>query len=457
VGAEVRVTDGLNYYFEHRRRNPAQIADRILPTNDRVLGTDVRSGSFEPVFLRPDILLLANNPVQGNGGSYAEVDHSTPIYPVEFRTDVSGIDGTKADLRIRYGVNDRPDPSIRPWGAPPWQTPDIEVRNARNQADPAWFNVPWQANPNTVVGKVKNNGLLDAPGVLVNFYVKNYNVGGAPEIFLGSDTRDIPAGATVEFSTSWVPPSAGHFCIVVRIPLYIRPGTPMVPELTELNNVAQSNYDRFISPTASPAERRITSIEVGNPYDLPTRVYISAANTNPFYRTYLQHRWLDLPAGASRQVEVMMEYVGQLPEHERGRDGDELELRRLHSAPNHVSLRSLIVDPRDPQGHTMVQLGGAELEVVTGRGTRFETFGTDGGVVTGSVVTVDDRRPVPTGTVILTLVRGSQGKEEVVNQTVRLVEGRFAVPLAEQAERVRGYFVPPAGYGDATSQEIPVR
>src|SRR6185369_9951252 len=167
--------------------------------------------------------------------------------------------------------NDKPDPSIRPWGAPPWQTPDIEVRNARSAADTAWFNVPWQAHSNDVVAKIKNGGSLDAPGVQAQFFVKDYNIGGAPEKPLGVDTHDIGPGATVEFHTTWVPPAAGHFCIIVRIPLYVRPGTPAVAEMTELNNSAQSNYDRFISPTASPAVRQISDVSIGNPYDKPTR------------------------------------------------------------------------------------------------------------------------------------------------------------------------------------------
>jgi hypothetical protein len=103
-----------------------------------------------------------------------------------------------------------------------------------------------------------------APSVRVNFYVKNYNIGGAPEVFLGSDVRNIAAGATVEFTTGWVPPSTGHFCIVVRIPLYVVPTAPTVVEMTELNNVAQSNYDRFVSATGSPSTREEAFVEVGN-------------------------------------------------------------------------------------------------------------------------------------------------------------------------------------------------
>ena len=55
--------------------------------------------------------------------------------------------------------------------------------------------------------------------------MKNYSVGGAPETFLGSDVRNVPAGATVEFTASWTPPSTGHYCVVVRIPCTSCPRT----------------------------------------------------------------------------------------------------------------------------------------------------------------------------------------------------------------------------------------
>lgn len=455
VGAEIRVTDGLNYYFELRKDNPAQIADRSLPTNYRILGTDVRSGTYSPPFSRPDILLLPNDAdgdgaVLGDGQNYREDDNTDPIYPVEFRADASGMTGTTANLRIRYGVNDKPDPSIRPWGAPPWQTSDIEVRNARNAVDSAWFNVPWAGNPNQVVGKVKNNGLLDAPSVRVNFYVKNYNIGGAPEAFLGSDVKDIPAGGTVEFQTDWVPPAAGHYCIVVRIPLYTRTGTPAVTELTELNNIAQSNYDRFISATASPGERMITSVEVGNPYPRATRVYVSAGQNNPFYRTYLEHKWLDLNPGETRRVTVMFEYADALAPTFRGPDKD--KIREMILRPNRVQLTSYIVDPADRRNHAMHKLGGADVEVVTGRAVKFGQFDVERGLAAG-VVTTTDGKPVQSGAVILTMRHGSGKELKVSNVSGKLKGGRFQIAVPIKEGTVQGYFVPPRGYGDATSVE----
>jgi M6 family metalloprotease-like protein len=462
AGVEIRLADGWNYYFEYRVGQAAQIGDRNLPTNDRVLGTDTVSAPWTPPIARPAILLLNNDgdgdgAVLGNGTDYEETDTTDPVFPTDFKVDVSGINGSKADVRIRYGVNSRPDPSIRPWPAGPnrqWQSPDIEIRNARNQADAAWFNVPWVGNPNTIVARVKNNGGLDAPGVRVNFYVKNYNVGGSPETFLGTDTKDVAAGATVDFNGSWTPPSTGHYCIVVRIPLYQLPANPAVVEMTELNNVAQSNYDRFISTTSVPTRER-TEVEVGNPYPERTRIWIVPGHTNPLYRTYLEHSWLYLDPGETRKVAVMFEVA---PDQLTG-DVYPPELRKkfrpMLRKPNRVGLASFIEDPRDDPRHAIQVLGGGEAEVATGHGTRFQRFAVGGSEVRGTVVVTETKKPVPGGKVLLRVATGRGKREKAQYQTAALKQGSFATKLRRGGDRVKAYYLPPAGYGDCESEEKP--
>jgi CARDB len=344
------------------------------------------------------------------------------MFPSDFIADVSGIDGTKADLRIRYGVNNRPDPSIRPWPAGPgreWQSPDIEVRNARNAANSAWFNVPWEGNPNTIVAKVKNNSTAQAPQVRVNFAVKNYNVGGAPETFLGSDVRDIGPGATVEFSTSWTPPSQGHFCVVVRIPLYQVPTALSVVELTELNNLAQSNYDRFISKTSSPATREVTSVEVGNPYQSPARIFLIGNQSNPIYRTFIEHQWVVLNPGETRNVQVMFEYS---PTGDKRADDaaglSRADVQEFERIPNEVGVHAVVEDPRDTRAHALEVLGGAQVQVVKGRGTRFDDVKPEGEVLTGRVVASDEKRHAPRGQLILTFSVG-RGKSAICSTRPR--------------------------------------
>lgn len=460
-GVEVRLADGWNYYLEYRIGQGAQIGDRNLPTDNRVLGTDVVSAPYTPPIARPGILLLNNDidgdgAVLGNGQDYEETDTTDPVYPTDFRIDINAIDNTKADVRIRYGVNSRPDPSIRPWPASPdrqWQSPDIEIRNAKNQADAAWFNVPWLGNTNTVIAKVKNNGGLDAPAVRVNFYVKNFNVGGAPETFLGFDQKDIPKGATVEFSTAWVPPSGGHYCVIVRIPLYQLPANPAVVEMTELNNVAQSNYDRFISATASPSSREMTSVEVGNPYPIRTRIWLTVGHSNPLYRTYLEHSWLYLDPGETRRVGVMFEYAPDnltndvYPSHLRK------QYREFQRVPNNIGATAFIEDPRDTPRHALQVLGGVQVQVVTGRATKFERFYADGPTVGGRIVTVDQKSPVSGGKVIVR-VSTKGDPATFAYQVVKVSNGDFVAKLKCKGDEVKGFYSPSPGLGECESDTI---
>lgn len=460
AGVEIRLADGWNYYFEYRIGQTAQIGDRGLPTDSRVLGTDVVSAPYAPPISRPGILLLNNDvdgdgAVLGNNQDYEETDTTDPVYPTDFKVDVSGINGSKADARVRYGVNSKPDPSIRPWPAAPdrqWQSPDIEIQNARNLADPAWFNVPWVGNMNTIIARVKNNGSLDAPQVRANFYVKNYNVGGTPETFLGTDVRDVPAGATVNFQSSWTPPAQGHFCIIVRIPLYQLPANPAVVEMTELNNLAQSNYDRFISTTSTPS-REMTTMEIGNPYPVRTRIWINAGNSNPLYRTYLEHTWVYLDPGETRKVQVMYEYA---PDHLTNDVYPKQllpEYRKMQRVPNRVAFASFIENPRDNPRHSLEVLGGAQAEVVTGKSTEFQRFVVDGRTARGTVVTHEGKKPVPSGKVIVRVASGNGPKAKMEYQSVRLQGGSFVAEIKGKGERVKAFYIPSAGYGDSESEE----
>jgi M6 family metalloprotease-like protein len=477
AGIEVRIADGYNYYIEYRIEQSTEISDRQLPTNSAVLVTEVISSGFSAPVTRPYILKIPNDtdgdgPVLTNGLDFKATDRSNPTYPTDFRISVSGINGTTADVKIQYGVNSRPDPSIRPWPASAdrqWQSPDIEVQNARNAADAAWFNVPWVGHQNTVVAMVKNSGNLNAPAVKADFSVKDYTVGGAPEFALGSDQHDVNALATVPFSTGWVPPASGHYCVVVRIPLYQLPANPAVVEMTELNNMAQTNYDRFISATGSPASREITTLTVGNPYAKATRIYILPNQSNPFYRTYLEHVTVTLKPSETRKVKVMFEYdpelilrlpvaVGDLTIDDSNRNLGEGYTKKFRTAPNRARFASFIEDPNDPHRHAKDFLGGAEAEVVTGRKTDFEYFKRQEMAVTGAVMTVENKQRVTSGKVILIFEVERNGKLVEEYQTIPLnTQGTFSFNLAQikaKLRSVQGYYVPGAGFGDCYSEKV---
>jgi CARDB len=464
TGVEVRIADGLNYYFEYRKSQAAQIGDGALPADSRVLGTDVVGDPGTAPILRPQILLLADHAnddgaVLANGSVYIDTDYTTPGFPQEFKVDASNINGTTADIRVRYGVNGRPDPSIRPWPAAPdrpWQSPDIEVQNARSTARPEWKNTPWGGHANTVVATVRNAGTIAAPNVVVNFFVKNYTVANAPETFLGSDTKTIAPGGTETFTTTWNAPSSGHYCIIVRIPLYQVPTAPSIVEMTELNNLAQSNYDRFIPSTASPSTREGTMVEVVNPYSKPTYAYINAGQTNPVYRVLVGNRWLRLKGHETVQVPVMFEWApvrgdDLLPDDLRGMNWD--EVMKLSTVPNRVGLSSWILDPRDRPAHALGLLGGAMAEVQVGRAVRFEEVKVAERSVAGTVVTVDDGTPVTGGHVVVTLDPEGAGRPEdyaYADGRVR-PNGTFRIGFEPSWKVLWCDYLPDAGFATATS------
>ena len=259
-GIEIRLADGWNVYVEYRAKQGAQIGD-TLPTDRRVVVTDVTSDSFVTPTSRPPIVFVPNDadgdgPILDKTADYEDVDPATQKSLV---LEVSSTAADNAVVNVKYNSEKRPDPGIRPWNGPPnWQSPDIEVRNAKSQADPArWFNTPWAGNPNTVVAKVRNSGDLPCKGVVVDFFVMEFTTGAGPWWPLGSDTRNIAALTTQEFTAGWSPPSeTGHYCIIVRIRLYQDPNLAGVVETNIYNNEARATTRASCQPPHRPPPAR---------------------------------------------------------------------------------------------------------------------------------------------------------------------------------------------------------
>jgi hypothetical protein len=229
------------------------------------------------------------------------------------------------------------------------------------------------------------------------------------------------------------------------------PTAPTIVEMTELNNLAQSNYDRFNTATSSASTREETVVEVGNPYGEATRVWIVGEQSNPLYRTYVENRWLWLAPGEIRQVAVMMEYAldpkaDRIPEDVRlGLAGRSVE--RLTRVPNDLGLHAYAENPDDNPRHTLELLGGADIQVTTGRATEFSKFSNDRNVVVGELVTSDDRRPVPSGRVVVTVTVERDAFERHFSAAGEVAGGRFAVKLPDDDFAfLRAEYLPSPGY-----------
>ena len=461
-GIEVRIAPGLNYYFEYRVAQTTHIGDQMLPVNDRVLGTDAMFlENLEDAARRKPVMLLPNDidgdgSVLGTGQDYKEQDTSPPDgpnFPTDFTATITNIDGVKADVRIQYGIYSQPDPSIRPWNPPVYQSPDIEVRNARSQADAKWLNVPWENNHNRLIAKVTNRGALNAPNVWVDFYVTDYTVNRSGtqslQTRIGYDNKDIPANKTVEFETIWMSGKAGHYCIEARIRHYMTPGPNPVLEATEYNNRAQSNYDRFISATSSAPSREVALVKVHNPFDKTTTVSIRVVkSTSLLYRTYLEHTWLKLQPGETKDIQVMFEYIDSKVTSWNP------NLEQYIGKPNNVSIDAVIDEPDGEPEQAPIILGGLSAQVITGRATKVTDFIFDPPKVYGRIKTVDTEDSVSGGKVILIIKRNVEKIEYQESEVSE--EGFFSIDVSGNWRSIQAYYVPSEGYADSTSNVIEI-
>jgi hypothetical protein len=226
--------------------------------------------------------------------------------------------------------------------------------------------------------------------------------------------------------------------------------------MTELNNHAQSNYDRFVSATGSPSIREETAVEVGNPYNQPTRVWIIGQQSNPAYRTYLDSTWLLLEAGETRRVRVMLEYALDPRSDDVPADVRPFaeQLPEFLRRPNDVGLHAYAEDPTDEPRHALELLGGADVQVATGRATKFERFDSEGRVAFGTVVTADDRVPVPGGQVLVTFAADPDSPDDFLTVAAALEEGSFQVAAPRRWKFARADHLPELGLGPATTEWI---
>lgn len=144
----------------------------------------------------------------------------------------------------------------------------------------------------TVVAKVRNAGDLLARGVVVDFFVTEYSAGDGPWVLLGSDTKDVGPGATVEFTAGWSPPADEHrqYCVIVRIRLYQDPANLAIVDQNIYNNEARSNYTRFVSASASPSTRVGAMVLLANPFGESAHVHADVKKTHPQHRVFIDHQ-----------------------------------------------------------------------------------------------------------------------------------------------------------------------
>ncbi|WP_163688574.1 hypothetical protein [Mycolicibacterium gadium] len=420
---EIELSDTTSYFLELRGKSPGTIADRNH--TPQIVGTDWTESPAK----RPQLLRMRNDEDNDRGTYKAgeDYDESTtvkPQFPVDLKVSVISLTDDTAQVRVQFGDR-KPDPALTPFSAAMhWQSPDIEVRNERNTASPELFNLPWAGHPNTLIAKVRNEGNFAAKRVRVEFWEADFTLSSNPEFtFLTANQQDVAAGATVEFvgDTQWTPEAAPllfgtkHYCIKAEVVPYVHPDDSSKVEINPTNNVAQSNYSRFISIWASPASREFTQVALWGDAR-GTRQHVKARQTSPFARTFVDHRWLDVRHGNRRDVKVFTEFmVGDesVEEYVESLGGIEEAFR----TPNQLDL-SAVLENRCSGS----VLGGASITVPVAQRTRFTRFGVEpgGSFAFGSVAGASD------GPLLVSVRPEDSPAEEVVFATT-LQGGDFGV------------------------------
>ncbi len=133
-----------------------------------------------------------------------------------------------------------------------------------------------------------------------------------------------------------------------------------------------------------------------------------------------------------------------------------------------MQIVGLIRNPDSPDPHAWTLFDGGQVQVVTGRATEFEDFRQNADpaaaagtvlvqdshrMVTGRVVTQDTGAAVPGGKVLVRLTSASGQDVDYVEAAVA-PSGQFQAVVPGGWKKAVAFYVPPAGFGEATSGEI---
>jgi hypothetical protein len=114
-----------------------------------------------------------------------------------------------------------------------------------------------------------------------------------------------------------------------------------------------------------------------------------------------------------------------------------------------VGLTAFVEDPNDHPRHALWQLGGAEVQVVTGRATEFAGVDPGRNSVSGGVKARDGRGEVDGGTVLVTLSTGRSKRGKTATVSTPLRNGKFGAEFEGTWGRMDLYYVPAPGFGDS--------
>jgi hypothetical protein len=410
AGVEIRIRDGWNYYFEHRRQQAGGVGDQNMPFTQAIVGTDVNQVTALEA-ARPLILMLPED-VDGDGpvlrranSNYRESDVTNPDRLNDFiltRQPSLPFDNDAVTVQIDYVGAHRAELQITPApGRGIFKSVDIWLDG------PAGVGVAAKGKVNKIYVRVLNRGSKTADAVRIRVQWLPFTTAPGPwKALPDPPTQTIPGHQHRIFSLDWlIPPSVKigaeevqHFCVRVDVDRYVDPTDPAGSEIVVNNNWAQSNFSTDAAGHASPSERRETVVMATNILDRPSFHSTVVEQTSEYFRAYLDHSWRRLDAGQTDTTRISYETLAGDPLADGGFQEAFRIASRERGLTNELSARAFLMPDRMFDGAR--ERWGVELLVRAGISTVVRQVHGWGELVTG-LVTSENGEPVSGGDVRL--------------------------------------------------------
>jgi len=325
------------------------------------------------------------------------------------------------EVRVQYPLptDRRPNPIIRPWRAPPWETIDIWFDSQKNgwgtyrYGRDASGNVigngdnPWLNHDNRIYARITNVGPGDASNIRVRLYSSQPPaIGNAPNSwsYIGDILFPIiRSGTSEEDYIIWRPTGTIHTCVKAEIE-----GSPDF--IDQSLKAAQENIAVFETARTSPWKPVNVKAQVYNPYSKPISVTLNVSDVPEDWAIQLDSSILDLPSEGRSDINLQI-FPGGPPDSD-----DEISEKYKPGFIGKPKVEAWV-----PYQDTFMLLGGIEAWVHL----------VDKSAINVDEVAVKDQSIVVKGSVspeqegLMIAIQIRQGKKENILYSTTDKEGRF--------------------------------
>ncbi len=309
-GIELVPTDPAEVYFVENRQKGIYRADHLglpvdfstqLPSEGVVMYQGRRlPTSGLATFVPVNLLTPMTNPVNAVNESYDQTITNLNHITIRVLDRITNPDATAGApsfsylVQVTWGQGSFYDVAVTPWGAPPWESPDIWVDNQAQNGWGVYTHHDADGNPiengddvavnqdNRLHARIRNLGDLPSTQDFQIIWRLAFPqvAGGEITTELGrvTITEDIPGrGSVISPGFVWRPTSNNNKHVCIKVEVVTVPG-----ELNGTsNNAAQENITQWYSPGASPFAPTVLTVRTQNPWRIGMQMWSSMCRRFP--------------------------------------------------------------------------------------------------------------------------------------------------------------------------------